>query len=95
MTRTLARDKTWPNAVTVACECGKRLDLLDEQILGMVDNAMGNIQWAHLTNKAGEKANWWWVKCPRCERQRRGREGQLLELLRSARAQGLSRVTLT
>jgi hypothetical protein len=95
MTRTVARDRAgWTEAITLECPCGKRLDLLDEQIPGMVDNAMGKIDWANVTNPAGEQATLWWIKCAWCRRGRRGRDTELLELVRSAKAQGLDRVAL-
>lgn len=97
MGRTLARDRAgWTKAVTLHCPgCNKRIGLLDEQIPGMVDDGLGTIEWTRLTNKAGEEINWWRVKCPRCsEAPRVGRESELLELVRDAKAQGLSNVVL-
>ena len=78
----------------MACPCGKRLDLVDEPLPGMVDAYMGKFQWAKLTNAAGDQANWWFIKCPWCSRTRRGRESDLLELVRSAKDQGLARAFL-
>ena len=67
MTRAIARNKAHlSTSVALLCpSCGKRLDRADEQIPGVVDTFMDGLQWAKITNEAGEKLNWWQAKCPR------------------------------
>lgn len=93
MARTIARDKNgaWTDAITMDCSCGHRLALLDEQVAGYLDNALGTGIWDGTPAGSG---GWWRIMCPRCKKRWRASEATLLGVVRYAKKEGLHRVTL-
>ena len=80
--------------VSIVCHCGKRLALKDETLPGVVDGPDFVQSDAKGFDPSGGLGGWFRLLCPRCGRDNRVKESELLRLVRGARARDAKRVTL-
>lgn len=92
MSRTRAADRIgFPNAITVKCECGKRLALLDITGAGRIDGIY------MVPTRRGEPVvadDWNRLACPVCSRTWEGRNSEIIRQLAEAKARGATSMTL-
>jgi len=83
----------YSDAINLRCSCGKRLAFLAIDEYDTVAN--GGIWLVEMEKGQAILADdWRRVICPRCRRDWRGRDSQLLALLRDARLKNVTSVTL-
>ncbi len=95
MARKPQRDRAgYKDFINISCPCGKRLALMDETLPGVADGPVFVRSDAKGFDPSGAPGGWFRFMCPRCRRDNRIKEGDLLDLLRAAKADGQHRVLL-
>jgi hypothetical protein len=94
MSRTRAADRIGlPNAITVRCQCGKRVALLDF-CPSCSDHVDGVFFGPYRHGQPVIADDWRQIVCPTCGRCWEGRNSQLFELVISAKRRGATTATL-